>query len=392
MTVNVTKPQINLRDKLSEVDKPSGIAGEAILRSETPQEVFNYIGAGRRNLVINGAMQVAQRGTTGTAGGATLVSLDRYKTWVNGGGNSGGSFTVSQDSDAPDGFNNSLKVTVNTATTIASDGYDLIGHFIEGYNAEGLAWGTASAKTVTLSFWVKSSLAGTFGGVFSNQAQDKSYPYTYTINSVNTWEYKTVVVEGITSGTWLTTNSTGVQLYFDMGSGSTFLGASGSWASATYLGASGTSNITGNLNATWQITGVQLEVGKVATPFEHRSYGEELALCQRYYYKKTFGNNYPALLGGSSDGSNVFFNINFPTTMRANPSSGTSSFSFATNLPTGNFIAIYLGAYKTITSTSFTGSNKESIVFKVTCSGLTAGDSATLDTGSSVFLSFDSEL
>jgi hypothetical protein len=198
-----------------------------------------------------------------------------------------GAFSVQQVSDAPAGFVNSAKVTITTAdTSLAATQRTRFCQPVEGYNIADLGWGTANAQTVTLSFWVKSSLTGTFGGNIGNES--RSYPFTYTITTANTWEYETITIAGDTSGTWNTTNSSGFKLMFSLGAGSSFLGTAGAWATADYWGATGQVQVIGTNAATWQVTGVQLEAGTTASPFEYRQYGTELALCQRYYE-----NSYP---------------------------------------------------------------------------------------------------
>ena len=241
---------------------------------------------GRRNIVINGAMQVAQRGTSGSAGNDSYVSLDRHKTFVSG----GGAYTLSQETDTPSGqgFKNSMKVTVSTAdSSIAAGDYYIIQHRIEGQNVAHFMLGTSSAVKVTLSFWVKSSLTGNFGGSFLNSDNNRSYPFQYNISTANTWEKITKTVQLDTTGTWLTTNGIGFKIYFDLGSGTTYQGTADAWAGTNYHTASSSVQLIGTNSATWYVTGVQLEVGSQATPFEHRSFGEQLALCQRYF-SKTF--------------------------------------------------------------------------------------------------------
>jgi len=287
--------------------------------------------AGARNLIINGAMQVAQRGTSDTVdGGGWDYVIDRFCAL---GQSSAGVFTYSQDPDAPAGFQKSLKVAVTTAdASIASGDIYTIRHTIEGYNSAHLDFGTSDAKTVTLSFWVKSSLTGTFGGALNNEGT-RSYPFTYTISSANTWEQKTITITGDTTGTWGVTNSHGVRITWGLGVGTTYSGTAGSWAGSEYFSATGATSVIGTASATWYITGVQLEVGETATPFEHRSFGDELARCQRYYYFSGFGGD---IHPGDSDaaaavdyegrvmavhiGSNrhTFFG-NFPVFLRAIP-------------------------------------------------------------------------
>jgi len=188
----------------------------------------------------------------------------------------------------------------------------VINQNIEGLNIANLAWGTANAKTVTLSFQVYSSLTGTFGGVLRNSADNRSYPFTYSIASANTWTSISVTVAGDTSGTWLTNNGVGIRVSFGLGVGSTYSGTAGAWAGTLYQGATGATSVVGTSGATLYITGVQLEVGDTATSFEHRPYDMELARCQRYY--QVGDVHLFAGGGGSGDGT-----VLFPVQMRANP-------------------------------------------------------------------------
>jgi hypothetical protein len=243
---------------------------------------------GFRNRIINGDMRISQRGTSfaGLTNGSVTYTVDRWQ-WAES-GTFTGVLTVTQDSSAPSGFASSLKVQTTTAVASLADGEaNRFEHKIEGLNSADLAWGTADAKPVTLSFWVRSSLTGTFGGALANSAVDRSYAFTYTISSADTWEYKTITVAGDTTGTWLTDNGIGIRVRFGLGVGSTFSGTAGAWVAADYQSATGAVSVVGTLNATWYLTGVQLEAGSTATPFERRPYGTELALCQRYYYRLT---------------------------------------------------------------------------------------------------------
>jgi len=232
-----------------------------------------------RNKIINGAMTIDQR----NAGAAITTSgapVDRW-TVTNA---SDAAFSAQQDSVVPAGFTKSLKFTTTTAdASLGASQYAIARQGIEGYNIADLSWGTASAKPITISFWVRSSLTGTFGAAMHNIDFNRSFAFTYSISLANTWEYKSVTIAGDTTGTWNTTNSVGIQLYFGLGVGTDFSVSAGSWAAGGYLSATGAVSVIGTLNATWQITGVQLEAGDTATPFEHRSFGQELALCQRYF-------------------------------------------------------------------------------------------------------------
>jgi hypothetical protein len=223
-------------------------------------------------------MVISQRGTSFTPANGDYT-LDRWQGLAA----QSSKYTVAQSSTAPAGFINSLLVTSSSAYSVgASDYFDIV-QYVEGLNISDLAWGTAQAKTVCLSFQVYSSLTGTFGGSVQNNGQTRSYPFSYTISSANTWTTISVTIAGDTSGTWLTTNGRGIQLNFSLGTGSTFSGTAGAWATANYLGTTGTTSVVGVSGATWYATAIQLEVGTQATSFEYRQRGTELALCQRYF-------------------------------------------------------------------------------------------------------------
>jgi len=277
---------------------------------------------GFKNRIINGAMMIDQRnsGASVTYSSSTnSYNLDRWRAWSNGSGGSA-AFTLQRSSTSPAGFTNSVAITQTASYSPSGSNYNLFAQYIEGYNVADLGWGAAGAATVTLSFWVRSSLTGTFGGVVSNAAQDRSYPFTYTISSANTWEQKTITIAGDTTGTWRKDDGAGILIFWQLGVGSSYLGAAGAWAGATYLGATGATQITATNGATFYITGVQLEKGSTATSFDYRPYGTELALCQRYYARMVSDATYTAL------GSGLFYSttagylyIKYPTTMRASP-------------------------------------------------------------------------
>ena len=274
-----------------------------------------------KNRIINGDMRIDQRnaGASVTANGNAVFPVDRWKIEDA----TDGVFTGQQVSDAPVGASYSLKVTITTAdASLGATQYASCYQLIEGYNTADLAWGTANAKTVTLSFWVKSSLTGTFGGSVTNSGWGSTYPFTYTISAANTWEYKTVTIAGSTSGTWLTTNGQGIGLFFGLGVGADYSGTAGAWTTGVKISATGATSVIGTNAATWQIALVQLEIGSTATPFERRLYNQELANCQRYYeksYTTTTAPNTNTTEGaviyrgttqsGNATGNTIFFKV-----------------------------------------------------------------------------------
>jgi hypothetical protein len=313
-----------------------------------------------RNRIINGAMVIDQRNAgasvTPTASGYTL---DRWRAGLS----VSSKFSVQQNAGSvtpPVGFKNYLGVTSLSSYTVGAGEVFNIAQFIEGFNAADLDFGTANAKTITLSFWVYSSLTGTFGGALSNDARNRSYPFSYTISAANTWEYKTITIAGDTSGTWLTSNNVGIRLEISMGAGSTFSGTAGAWAGSDFRSATGATSVVGTNGATFYITGVQLEVGTQATSFEYRQYGTELQLCQRYYQMVTYaGKQYQAIcLATALDSTTVSTNFTLKTSMRGTPSlrytSGNyyfwysaltgfafSTFDIDTNYTTGECVNLY---------------------------------------------------
>ena len=293
------------------------------------ENVASTVNLGRRNLIINGAMQVAQRGTSFTST-ADLYTLDRFAI----GHGTVNAMTVTQETDAPSGFQYSLKVLTGTGASSGAAGYGVLRQAIEGTNMYHLKFGTSDAESVTLSFYVKSSLTGTFAVSIRNQAGNRAFAATYTISSANTWEYKTITIAGDTSGTWTADTGIGLHVQFDLGAGSNYDIATGAWTSGSNMfGGESTVKLTETTNATWFLTGLQVELGSVATPFEHRSFGEELALCQRYYYKSMDGNPADNIPNTDNTSSNGTFGIamysatsgrtqyfQHPVQMRADPS------------------------------------------------------------------------
>ena len=271
-----------------------------------------------RNKIINGSMVIDQRngGASVTLNSGTTYTLDRWFYFANG----VNKFTYQQNAGSvalPTGFTKYMGFTVAAAVTIGASDYYITAQRIEGFNVADLGWGTAYAKSITISFWVRSSLTGTFGASVQNGASNRSYPFTYTISAANTWEQKTVTIAGDTSGTWATDNTGSLTLWYGLGVGSTLSGTAGSWSGSDYRSTTGATSVVGTSGATFYLTGVQLEVGDTATPFEHpRSYGDELARCQRYYAETGFNVEDYATAGGEYYHDPVYF----PMSMRTAPS------------------------------------------------------------------------
>jgi hypothetical protein len=284
-------------------------------------------GLGFRNTVINGHMRVAQRGTTAVSTNDTFP-VDRWKFSIG----TSGAWTAQQIPTAttatPAGFDYSLNFTKTTGGTAASGDYNYFVQYIEGNNCAHFDWGTANAKTLTLSFWVRSGATGTFGGSLRNSAANYAYCFTYTVNAINTWEYKTIQIPGITGGTWLKDTATGVSLFFDLGSGVNARGTAGI-ATGNYVGTTGTSLYPNNTTGGYiNFTGVQLEQNYQPTPFEQRPIGVELGLCQRYFCKSYNQDSTPGatLVNGfvegavsTDDTSLIMGAVRFPVEMRAAP-------------------------------------------------------------------------
>ena len=329
-----------------------------------------------KNRLINGNMVIDQRNAGASVTPAdNQYTLDRWKSKLT----QASKYSVQQNAGSvtpPAGFKNYLGVTSLSAYSITSTDRFGLQYPIEGFNVADLDFGNANAKTVTLSFWVRSSLTGTFGGAFFNDSANRSYPFTYTISSANTWEQKSVTFAGDTTGTWLSNNLVGLYVEFGLGTGSTYSGTAGTWAGAFYASATGATSIVGTNGATFYITGVQLEVGSSATSFDYRPYGTELALCQRYYFRNSWGVS--EIIGTAqaynTTGGAFGQLFNFPVSMRATPTlsnSGGNSFQ--------------------LTSTGSGRVATTSIALNATPSAVTLGDSAsgatTIAGGASVLYS-----
>ena len=298
-----------------------------------------------RNLIINGAMQVAQRSTSAVnvPGGKTVTDVDRFGQWTKV--SEGGWKTGQQVADAPAGFQYSRKITSSAANTVASGSYHTVRYAVEGFDAAQLNCGNSSAKTVTLSFYVKSSITGNFGLNFTNSANNRSYPVVYTITG-NDWEQKTITLTLDTSGTWLTDSGVGLEINWKLALGSNYDSSDLNQWQAHWRFPENTVNLLATNGATFQLTGVQLEVGSQASTFEHRSIGEELLRCQRYFIsgKAAIGQAYNGWGGAQVQG--VY--VTYPVIMRANP-----SLTFPTNHSSSNVVNTDYSQFESSTGFSY---------------------------------------
>ena len=272
-----------------------------------------------RNFLINGGCAIDQR--NGGSSVTTGFAIDR--TQIEG-FDGGGTGTGQQVTDSPSGFTHSLKITVTgTDTSLASTDFYTLRQIVEGYNIAHLGFGASGGTSVTLSFFVKSSLTGNFSCSLGNGDNNRSYPIMYTINTADTWEKKTMTFPADTTGTWGTGNGRGILVRWSLGAGSGRLGTANQWNGSQAHGATGTTNLFATNAATFQITGLQLEAGSVATDFEHRSFAQELALCQRYFQKNATAQMYLTLVRTADNQHRL--NLNLPVTMRATPTGTITS-------------------------------------------------------------------
>lgn len=333
---------------------------------------------GFKNRLINGNFNIDQRynGTSISTTASTSYTLDR---WCYSAAQAS-KFTVQQNSgNAPlaQGFNQCVKITSSSAYSVGSSEVFLYRQLVEGWNVCDLGWGTSGAKTVTLSFWVYSSLTGSFGGTVQNYQENRSYPFTYTISSSNTWEYKSVTIPGDTTGNWNTTTNTGLALSFSLGCGSTVSGTAGAWATGAYYQPTGSTSVVGTNGATWYLAGVQLEVGTVATSFDFRDYTTEFNKCLRYYwfvgdgsrtnYNSTISMGYVYDYSGTSTGL-MLIPMYFKQTMRTTPSVVCLSNSQAYEVVVG-------GGRRYITTLSNSGGGVDGMTLS---SGYVSGNFSTI--------------
>jgi hypothetical protein len=342
-------------------------------------------GFGFKNRIINGAMMIDQRNAGASVTGNNFA-VDRFKADTNG---ATATLTGQQSTTVPtSGFKNSLSYTATTTdTSLGTTKYYAFTQKIEGLNCADLNFGSSSAATVTLSFWVRSSLTGTFCVALRNSGATRAYVSTYTINAANTWEQKSVTIAGDQSGTWLTTNGVGIETIFTLASGTSFQTTANAWQAGEYLCTSAQTNFMGTSGATFYITGVQLEKGSTATSFDYRPYGTELALCQRYYYLLGKGSTF-AWLGNAvcADTVEAVYLTPVPVPMRATPSFLTSGslrlYNGATRAVTSSAINIH--ATPNIPATTFTASG----------GGMAAGQGVglTANNDTAAFISYSAEL
>ena len=329
-----------------------------------------------RNRIINGAMVIDQRNAGASVTPNGTYTLDRWSI----SNSQTGKLTVQQNAGSvtlPTGFTNYLGITSTSAYSVLTGDYFWLGQRIEGFNVGDLAWGTASASAVTLSFKVYSSLTGTFGGVLRNNAGNYNYPFSYTVSSANTWTNISVTIAGPTSGTWVTNNGMGIELDFSIGMGSTYgSGTAGAWTTSNYYAPTGSVNVVSTNGATFYITGVQLEKGSTATSFDYRPYGTEFSLCQRYLPAwNSSVSNAPIAQGQAYSTTSAYLNFPFKVSTRVPPTgiTTTSASSFyltnATYGVAGTFATIAIGYAST-----------ESMIISVTATlgGLVAGNIVTL--------------
>ena len=344
-------------------------------------------GFGFKNRIINGAMMIDQRnaGASVTVGTGAF-GVDRFRSAEV----TDGTATVQQSTVAPNGFSNSLLYTVTgTDASLGSTQYASIGQRIEGFNIADLGWGTASASPITISFWVRSSVTGTYCVGLYNSGGARSYTAEYTINVADTWEQKTITVVGDTTGTWLTNNGIGAVLSFTLAVGSSYQQTAGSWGSTAFaIGTSNQTNLMATSGATFYITGVQLEKGSTATSFDYRPYGTELQLCQRYAI--VYGGSDTRHLGIGTMYSSTAINLTLhtPTTMRASPT------ITKTLNGSSQWLQVYVGASGTNSNATVElGEGGGTNNFRIYCtgahSGSTAGYAAWVQTlaGASLLLS-----
>ena len=350
MTVRVEKPEFNLRDKLTQLDKPVGVHGSQILKSETPQDTFKLVGAGRKNMIINGDMRIAQRSSsvTNISTTDTYYTADRWKLWIGNAGTFTNSITTVDDVRVP-GFRQGFKYECTSAVgSVASSSSMIFSYNMERHDSLSVKKGYPDAEYITVSFYVKSSVTGKYVLEIYDNVNSRHISKGYTINRPNVWEYKTITFPPDFTGRMHPANTLGFAFYWWLFAGVTYAGGelTETWQGVVQnqRAGGGTANIGLTSGATWEITGIQAEIGKVATPFEYLDYGTQLALCQRYFHKLT-SNQW--MYNIDDNDSYRRATINFPVEMRGAPSVVNISYS---------------GSYSGGTGVQFNG-NKTSTLF-----------------------------
>jgi hypothetical protein len=333
-----------------------------------------------KNRIINGAMVIDQR-NAGASGTALSYTVDRWGYYAT----QTSKVTWQQNSGSvtpPVGFTNYLGFTSSSAYSVTSTDYFSFYQNIEGFNTADLGWGTANAKTITLSFQVYSSLTGTFGGFLCNSAGSRCYVYSYTIPVANTWTTISVTIAGDTTGTWLTTNGIGLQVIFSLGAGSSVSGTAGSWGSTLYRNVTGATSVVGTNGATFYITGVQLEVGTTATNFDYRPYGTELALCQRYLPSSGTNSNYYA--GVSTSTTNAYAPLPFTVPARVAPTGIT--------IASGTYYWLNGSGSQNTATVVFNSAGYQGGMVQITTTGATIGQAGLFNPNGAQILWTGSEL
>jgi hypothetical protein len=324
---------------------------------------------GMRNRIINGDMRIDQRNAGAAVSTNGAFPLDRWTLSKDG-----GTIAASRSTVFPAGFTNSLLFSVTTGYTPTAAQQNNVRQNTEGFNVSDFGWGAAGAQSVVLSFWVRSSLTGTFAGSVNNSAYNRSYVYTYSVSAANIWEYKTVIIAGDTSGTWLTDNSVGLRVIFDLGSGSDYNATAGVWSAGEKRNTAGAVQPITTSGATFYITGVQLEAGSVATPFERRPIGVELALCQRYFEKSFAQGITPA----NGPNTTSFLDRGYTSLIANNSNSIGTTVQFAVRKRTTPTVINYgnsagLAGYMAATDSAYSFSVNVNISTYVTDNGMQAG-------------------
>jgi len=352
--------------KVNSINDASGGSNAVLYGVAAPTNSMGF-----RNRIINGDMRIDQR-NAGASVAPSGTAVYNYLTdrWAYN-PTQASKMTWGQNLNSvtpPAGYSSYLggQVGASANVTVGSGDYFFLRQAIEGNNIGDLGFGTANASSITLSFWVRSSLTGTFGGTLANSALNRGYPFTYTISSANTWEQKTITFTGDVTGTWATNNTAGIDVRFGLGAGATYQGTAGSWQAINTVSATGAVNLIATNSATFYITGVQLEAGSVASPFERRDYGRELMMAQRYFQKTynqsvvpgtsfTAGNNSSVYYGGASS-ANATASFRLPVVMRASPT--VTTYDAAGN---AGKISYYNGVWNNNVN-PFTFGNESSVV------------------------------